>query len=158
MAGVALGGGISLVTQRFSQRHADKVEGRRRAVARAEARRSERISLFDRFMTATQTAERVATDRHHGHLGGGEYYSRGTAAMDRVWVEQKILDVVAPPEVRRAVFEFALALDHVIWQGPGDVKVWKFLEKTRDEVLIAARKDFATLDTDPSGADAKAVE
>jgi len=115
---------------------------RRQAIVQAEARRSERIGLLDRFLTAAQAAERVAIDHHHGNVDGTEWEVRASAAMDRVWIEQKMLDLVSARAVRDAVFQFALALDHVVWEGPGEQKVWQYLNGTRGAVLDAAKEDL----------------
>ena len=145
LAGVALGGLITFGTQWFTRRQGDNAERRRQAIAQAEARRTERIALLDRFLTAAQAAERVATDRHHGDQGGTEWDVRASAAMDKVWIEQKMLDLVSSPAVRAAVFAFALKLDHVVWQGPGAQKVWEFLNETRGALLDAAKNDLHDL-------------
>jgi hypothetical protein len=135
-----------MTAQRLAQRHAERIEVRRQAVAQAEARRAERIALFDRLLVAAQAAERMAIDRHHGNQNDKEWEVRASAAMDRVWVEQKMLDVVSAPEIRAAVFKFAQKLDHVVWHGPGDAKVWEFLNESRGHVLNAVRADLAALD------------
>jgi hypothetical protein len=80
LAGVVLGGGVSFVIQRFTQRAAERSEVVGEEVRRAETRRKERMVALDKFLVHAQDAERVAMDRH---LDDAQWRSK---AQMRSWI------------------------------------------------------------------------
>jgi hypothetical protein len=103
----------------------------------------------DRFFTATAAAERAAIEHWHNGLDGPQWAAQAAAAMDAVWVGQKLLDAVVSRELREAVYTFTDALQFVSWNDPSEVAandeamVWDFLEPSREALHAAVTRHFA---------------
>lgn len=63
LTGVALGGGLTALSQRATQRSAQRAEERRLRGASGEARRAEQLQAIKEFIACAQEAERVAYSR-----------------------------------------------------------------------------------------------
>lgn len=82
MVGVALGGGLTYLTQRTTQRTANRGEEQRRAAALAEERRAEQIRTVLEFIRFSLEAEGVAHARPPQWEVGDEWYRAARPAMD----------------------------------------------------------------------------
>ena len=141
LAGVLLGGGLSFVIQRFTQRAAERSEAVREEARRAETRRTERMAALDKFLVHAQDAERVAMDRH---LDDPQWRSKADATMDRVWVSEKMIRILCSPAMHDAAHAFANELYHAIWEHR-DSEVGDFLAPSREQLLQAARNELEQL-------------
>ena len=78
LAGVVIGGMLSLFTQRVVDRSAD----RRQAASVMEARRGERLTHLIAFIETSQEAERLAVSRHRRRARGAARDRRIDAILD----------------------------------------------------------------------------
>ena len=145
LAGVMLGGGLSFVIQRFTQRAAERSEAVREEVRRAETRRTERMAALDKFLVHAQDAERVAMDRH---LDDAQWRSKADATMDRVWVSEKMIRILCSPAMHDAAHAFANELYHAIWKHH-ESEVGDVLAPSREKLLQAARNELEQLAIPP---------
>ena len=63
LVGVLLGGGLTPLTQRATQRTTERLEWQRQRAATVEARRAEQIQAIKEFISCAQAAERAAYSR-----------------------------------------------------------------------------------------------
>ncbi|MFG2604130.1 hypothetical protein ACGFT2_11355 [Streptomyces sp. NPDC048514] len=143
--GVVLGGLVSTSTQYFLGRASERVEVRRSARERAEARRNERVTHLVAFLVAVQEAERIAVERHHHGQTDEQWQARAKQSVDRMWVTQKTIHMLCAPEVNGAARDLAYAVQNVIRKGPEDPgeprdeKVWASIRPSRRTFLDVVR-------------------
>ncbi|MEV7420461.1 hypothetical protein [Streptomyces sp. NPDC089919] len=145
LAGVLLGGLMSVLTQRSAGNALERGEARRSARDLAEARRGERLTHLIAFLSAVQEAERVAVDRHHHNMTDEPWQARARQVLDRMWVTQKTLHILCAPEVSAAARGLAWAVQELIRKGPGDPegpqdeKIWAHIRPSRQAFLDLVR-------------------
>ncbi|MET8624835.1 hypothetical protein ABZW30_13920 [Kitasatospora sp. NPDC004669] len=147
--GVALGGGLSYLAQLTAGRQADRREGRRQAAELAEARRVERLELLREFVSLAQQAARIAEERDTAPdwdaAGTPEWFAAARSATDRLWVSERMIQVLFRPELHRRARAYADAVDHVLWREPAEASaegpVWDYLQAPRIDFLEAARAE-----------------
>ncbi|MCS7480403.1 hypothetical protein ACFFQW_16760 [Umezawaea endophytica] len=139
LVGVALGGGLSYLVQASVQRRADRVDQRRQAHERAEARRVERLELLREFIRVAQQAERAAEDRDGTAAGKASALD----VLDGLWVCERMIHVLFAPPLHALAREYVRALDHVVWQEPEGVSLWDYLQKPKVAFLAAAREELS---------------
>lgn len=143
--GTALGGFISFYTQRSVRSAADKAELARIANEHAKERRSEQLAHCVDFLVAIQEAERAAVDRYHHKTADGQWQARAKQAIDRMWIVQKTIHMVCPPEINVAARLVAFAVRDVVRNGPADhgdpqdEKVWEAISPSRRNFLDVVR-------------------
>ncbi|MCY1144502.1 hypothetical protein OWR29_41445 [Actinoplanes sp. Pm04-4] len=140
LGGVALGGGLSYLVQRTTQRMTARLEEGKQAAARTEARRAERLALLERFVGVAAEAERCAFDRPPTWQEGDEWHARAQETMNRFWVAERMIRLLFPPPVHDAARAYFLMLNGAVWEGtPGRDELRDALENPRLAFLDAAR-------------------
>jgi len=137
--GVFLGGGLSFMVQRTTQRSAERVEVTRQTSARAAARRDERVAVIREFIAQAQAAERAAIHRPD-NWDPDEWYPAAQSSMDSLWVAERTIHVLCAPSLHAPARAYAEALNHVVWQERTGIPVWEYLEPSRLAFLNAARQ------------------
>lgn len=143
LVGVALGGGLTALTQRTTQRSADRAEQRRQAAVVTEARRAEQLQAIKEFIGCAQDAERAAYTRPESWGGEPEWRRSAEAAMTRLWVAERHLQLLGDPVLYAPVHAYGRALNQVVWREIGDLEVNDHLEQHKDAFLTAARASLA---------------
>lgn len=142
LGGVVLGGGLSFLVQRTTQRSAERAEERRQRIALLEARRAERVELLERFVGVAAEAERSAFNRPtEGE--DAEWNAGAQDVMGRLWVAERMIRLHFPLSVHAAARTYFLDLNRVVWQGlPDGASVRDYLEDHRLAFLDTARAEI----------------
>jgi hypothetical protein len=139
LVGVLLGGGISYLVQASTQSRTDRRERSLRADERAEARRVERVDLLRQFIRVAQRAEAAAEDRD----GSAQWKASAREVVDELWVLERMFHVFFTPGLHQLARAYVKALDHVLWEEPGEGTLWEFLQRPKVAFLDAARAELA---------------
>ncbi|GIG93410.1 hypothetical protein [Plantactinospora endophytica] len=140
LGGVAIGGGLSYVVQRTTQRMAAQIEQRKQDLALAESRRAERLAMLERFVDVGAEAERCAFSRPTQWQDGDAWPTRAQDVMNRFWVAERMIRLLFPIPVHDAARVYFLLLNGAVWQGaPEGQSVRDLLEEPRLNFLDAAR-------------------
>src|SRR3954463_849657 len=97
IVGVAVGGARTYLTQRTTQRAADRAEERRRAAALAEERRAEQIRTVLEFIRFALEAEGVAHARPPQWEVGDEGSRTARPAMDGLRIAENGVRLLCAP-------------------------------------------------------------
>ncbi len=138
LAGVVIGGMLSLFTQHVVSRSAD----RRQAAAVMEGRRGERLAHLIAFIDTAQEAERLAVSRHRYRARGAVWNRRVDAALDQLWVRLRAVQLLCPGEVGEAAHALAWQVHTVLREGAGGQPVAAFLHSSRENLIDRARADL----------------
>jgi len=136
LAGVLLGAIATLVGQYLTTLDA----ARKARAERAAARRAERKEAIVRFLDIAQDVERLAEDVHHGIT---DRKAADGQLTHRLWLAQKIVDLVCSEQLRQPTFKFTQLLHEAVWTGPPDGRQpWEFLGDARWAYVQAARREL----------------
>lgn len=144
LVGVALGGGLTALSQRATQRSAERLEQGRQASATSEARRAERLQAIKDFIACAQDAERTAYNRPEAWGDDDDWTGTASAAMTRLWIAERHLVLVGSTRLHAPVHSYGRALNQAVWREIGDVEVNEHLEEQKQAFMSAAR---ASLDS-----------
>ncbi|GII01080.1 hypothetical protein [Planobispora takensis] len=152
LIGVVLGGLLSYLAQFTTVRLAGRNEERRQTAQRAEARRSEQLELLREFITITQEGIRIAEERDQAPdwnaAGTPEWFAGARNVIDRLWVAERMIQVLFRPQMYRLARAYATAVDHVLWRQPEQItaegSMWDHLRGPQNEFLEAARAEIGT--------------
>jgi hypothetical protein len=136
---------MSYLVQCSTQRSADRAEARRQKVALAEARYAQRVGVIDRFLACAQDAERVAFDRHVGGADGPDWQRMAAAAMDSLYVAEKMTRVLCSNELHEAAHSFTNTIRKAIYYQVAKFDVDSYLLADRADFLTAARQELERL-------------
>ncbi|MFG3525587.1 hypothetical protein ACGF8B_02490 [Streptomyces sp. NPDC047917] len=152
LTGVALGGGLTALSQRVTQRSAERVEERRLRAATGEARRAEQLQAIKEFIACAQEAERAAYRRPDpwGDEDDGWSESAGNT-MTTLWVAERHLVLLCDPALHSAVHAYARALNQAVWREIGDTEVNEHLEEHKTAFMTAARAGLSSIDAGTGG-------
>ncbi len=139
LAGVLLGGGLSYLVQTSVQRRNERTEQRRLAAERGDARRAEQLDLLRQFIRVAQQAERAAEDRKKTP----SWKSGALDVVDELWVCERMIHVLFASSLHSLARAYVKALDHVLWQEPGDGSPWDYLRGPKVAFLDAARAELS---------------
>ncbi|AGP53974.1 hypothetical protein M271_11885 [Streptomyces rapamycinicus NRRL 5491] len=139
MAGVAVGGALTYLTQRTTQRAAERAEGRRRAATLVEERRAEQIRTLLEFIRCALEAEGVAHARPPRWDVGDEWYATARPAMDGLRIAEKGVELLCAPGLHAPTAAYARALNQAVWQERGEGSLGERLEPFKAEFLTVAR-------------------
>jgi hypothetical protein len=140
LGGVAIGGGLSYLVQRTTQRTAAQIEQRKQDLALAETRRAERLAMLERFVDVAAEAERCAFSRPTRWQDGDEWPTRTQDVMNRFWVVERMIRLLFPVPVHDAARAYFLLLNGAVWEGEPDGRsIRDLLEEPRLRFLDAAR-------------------
>ncbi|BAG22139.1 MULTISPECIES: hypothetical protein [Streptomyces] len=144
LAGVALGGGLTALAQRATQRSAERVEERRQAVATTESRRAEQIGVLKEFVACAQAAERAAYSRPDpwGDDEGG-WMTRTGPVMTALWTASGNVTLLCDEALREPVTTYGHALNAAVWRDIGGIEVNEHLEAAKTAFMDAARGSLA---------------
>lgn len=111
LAGVALGGGLTALAQRATQRSAERAEERRQTAATTESRRAEQIDVLKEFVSCAQAAERAAYRRPDpwGHDEDGWMTQTGPV-MTALWTASGNVTLLCDEALREPVRTYGHAL------------------------------------------------
>lgn len=143
MIGVAVGGGLTYLTQRTTQRAADRTEERRRAATLTEERRAEQIRTVLEFVRFALEAEGVAHARPPRWEVGDEWYRTARPTVDSLRIAEKGVQLLCAPGLHIPTTAYALALNQAVWQEHDGVSVTQRLEPFKAEFLAVARSGLA---------------
>ncbi|EOD67083.1 hypothetical protein [Amycolatopsis vancoresmycina] len=113
--------------------------GSRLAAERADARREERLDLLRQFIRVAQQAERAAEDRDDTQA----WKAAALDALDELWVGERMIHVLFAPALHSLARAYVKALDHVLWQEPGEGSLWDHLRGPKVAFLDAARDELS---------------
>ncbi|MEV2237993.1 hypothetical protein [Micromonospora sp. NPDC049891] len=140
LSGVVLGGGLSWLVQSNTQRMSSRTEQRKQDIARADARRAERLVHLERFIAVAADAERMAFERPADWAPGDSWCTAAQDAMNRLWVAERMLQVLYPPDVHTSARDYYRRINRAVWDGVPDLKaLYPALDELRDAFLAAAR-------------------
>lgn len=152
LGGVVLGGGLTYLTQFSTTRQAAKNEDRRQASQRSELRRTEQLQLLREFIEIAQQGIRVAERRENVSddaevweaTGTPEWFASARDAVDRLFVTERMIQILFPPELYQRTWDYATAVDKVMWRTPDEIKaegvMWQMLQEPQIAFLDAAHK------------------
>jgi hypothetical protein len=152
LAGVALGGGLTALSQRAAQRSAERLEERRQAAATNEARRAEQMQAIKDFIACAQDAERAAYSRPEAWGDDEDWNSTASGVMARLWIAERHLVLLSDADLHAPVHTFGRALNQAVWREIGDVEVNEHLEEHKIAFMAAARASLASLESNQIGA------
>lgn len=138
LVGVVIGGGLSLASQRLTERAAS----RRQAATILEGRRGERLAHLIAFIQAAQEVERVAIGLHHHQASGDAFMERTEAALNQLWVTLRAVQMLCSTEVSQAARTLAGDSHRAVREGPGDQTVTAFLRPSRMNLIAVAHEDL----------------
>lgn len=90
LVGVVIGGALSLLSQRLTERSAS----RRHAATILEGRRTERLAKLMDFIETAQEVERLAIAQHQHNASGDIFMERTEAALDQLWVRLRAVQLL----------------------------------------------------------------
>jgi hypothetical protein len=141
LGGVALGGGLSYLVQRNSQRAAAGMERLKQETTRTEARRAERLTHLERFVSLAADAERVAFERPADWTETDPWAVKAQDVMNRLWVAERMVQVLFPPAVHVAARTYFFRINGAVWQGvPVLEDLYPELDELRDAFLGSVRE------------------
>ncbi|WP_327268883.1 hypothetical protein OG233_14740 [Streptomyces sp. NBC_01218] len=144
LTGVALGGGLTTLSQRATQRSAERAEERRLKTATGEARRAEQLQAIKEFIACAQEAERAAYRRPEPWGGDDDGWSgSASAAMTALWIAERHLVLLCDPGLHGPVHTYARALNQAVWREIGDIEVNEHVEEHKTAFMTAARAGLA---------------
>jgi hypothetical protein len=143
MVGVAVGGALTYLTQRTTQRSADRAEGQRRAAALAEERRAEQIRTVLEFIRCALEAEGVAHARPPQWEVGDEWYRTARPAMDGLRIAENGVQLLCAPGLHAPTTAYARALNQAVWQEGDGRSLAERLEPFKAEFLAVARRSLS---------------
>lgn len=128
LAGVAVGGLLSFLTQLTTVRLTTRRDDRRQAVQLEEARRTERLELLREFITVSQQGIRVAEQRisapDREAAATAEWQAADVAVIDRLWVVERMIQVLFPAPFYLVARAYADAVSDVMWSDPAKDEPW----------------------------------
>ena len=142
MIGVAVGGALTYLTQRTTQRAADRAEEQRRTAALTEERRAEQIRTLLEFVRCALEAEGVAHARTPRWEVGDEWYVTARPAMDGLRIAEKGVELLCAPELHAPTTAYARAINQAVWQERDEGILAELLEPFKAEFLAAARRSL----------------
>ena len=138
LVGVVIGGMLSVITQRLTERSATH----RFEATILEGRRRERLTHLINFIETAQEAERLAVSRHRHRPKRAEWAERTDAILDQLWVKLRAVQLLCPSEVSKAAHTLAWDLHRVLREGPGNQSVAEFLHSSRTKLIDLASRDL----------------
>ncbi|MEU6270948.1 hypothetical protein ABZ871_00755 [Streptomyces populi] len=143
LIGVVLGGSMSYLAQFTTARQAARTEDKRRATQLAEARRAERLDVIREFIQLTQQGIRHAEDRYEASDWASgctpEWLAAARGIVERLWICERMILVLVGPELHRLAWDYAGAVNHVLWEDLGDPEAaWDHLRGPMNTFLGAA--------------------
>nr|WP_203607457.1 hypothetical protein [Streptomyces sp. SID11385] len=150
LTGVALGAGLTALSQRATQRSADRSEERRLITATSESRRAERLGAVKDFLARAQEAERAAYTRPDVWGEDMEWRQRAGDAMTALWIAERHMTLLCPPALDAPARTYARALNQAVWREIGDTEVNEHLEASKTAFMAKARA-VLTDPTEPGG-------
>lgn len=147
LIGVVLGGGLSYLAQFTAARLASRNEERRERTQLAEARRAERLELLRDFIRIAQEGIRIAEEREFAddwqNVGTKQWLKVARGVVDRLWVCERMIQVLFPSDLYQRAWDYATAVDHVMWRQPDEIAaggvMWDLLQAPQRAFLEAAR-------------------
>jgi hypothetical protein len=130
---------LTYLTQRTTQRTADRAEEQRRAAALAEERRAEQIRTLLEFIRFALEAEGVAHARSPQWEVGDEWYLTARPAMDGLRIAEKGVELLCAPCLHTPTTAYARALNQTAWQERDGGSLAERLEPFKAEFLAVAR-------------------
>ncbi|MWA16027.1 hypothetical protein [Streptomyces sp. BA2] len=143
MVGVAVGGALTYLTQRTTQRAADRAEEQRRAAALTEERRAEQIRTVLEFIRFALEAEGVAHARPPRWEVGDEWYRTARLAMDGLRIAENGVQLLCAPGLQASTTAYARALNQAVWQEGDGTGLAERLEPCKAEFLAVARRSLS---------------
>ncbi|MEU6841740.1 hypothetical protein ABZ930_07690 [Streptomyces sp. NPDC046716] len=145
LVGVVLGGGLTALSQRATQRSAERLDERRQITAGRASRRAEQLQAIKDFLACVQEAEGMAYRRPEGwgEDEDGGWHAAASAAMGRLWVAERHLVLLCHASLHLPVQAYVRALNQAVWREIGDVEVNEHVEEHKNAFMAAARASLA---------------
>ncbi len=145
LTGVVLGGGMTALTQRATQRSAERTEERRHSAATAEARRAEQLQAIKELIACAADAERAAYTRPEP-WGDDEcgWMSQAQATMTKLWTATGSLEVLSDPALHAPIRAYGRALNQAVWREIGNTEVNEYLEEHKAAFMTAAQASLSS--------------
>ncbi|MFJ6656867.1 hypothetical protein ACIQNG_10945 [Streptomyces sp. NPDC091377] len=144
LVGVALGSGLTALSQHTTQRSAERLEEWRRASATSEARRAEQTEVIKDFIACAQDAERAAYSRPDAWGDDADWRSAASDAMTRLWIAERHLVLLSHADLHAPVRAYGRALNQAVWREIGDVEVNEHVEEHKLAFMTAAPASLAS--------------
>jgi hypothetical protein len=148
LAGVAVGGCLTYLTQFTTTRQTSKNEDRRHEAQRAESRRTEQLDLLREFIAIAQQGIRIAEQREFaddwGAAGTPEWFAAAREVVDRLFVTERMIQILFHQDLYQRAWDYATAVDKVMWRRPDEITaggpMWEALQEPQVAFLAAARE------------------
>ncbi|MEY9930970.1 HAMP domain-containing protein [Catenulispora sp. GP43] len=148
LAGVAVGGALTYLTQFSTARLTSRNEDRRRADQRAEARREEQLQLLRDFITIAQQGVRIAEQREiaadWAAAGTPEWFAAARDVIDRLFVTERMIQILFSRDLYQRAWKYATAVNRVMWRDPDEIaeggRLWDVSDEPQTAFLNAARE------------------
>jgi hypothetical protein len=115
-------------------------EQRKLDLARADARRAERLTHLERFIAVAAEAERIAFERPADWASGDPWSTAAREVMNRLWVAERMLQVLYPAIVHTTARVYFERLNRAVWDGvPALDDLYAELDELRGAFLASAR-------------------
>ncbi len=156
LVGVAVGGVLAFLAQTAAARHTARSDERRRTAERAEVRRAERLELLREFIALAQHGIRSAEQREDAAdwdaAGTPEWLATARGLIDRLWVCERLMEILFPPHTYRYARAYATAVDQVLWREYDRTAktMWDVVRGPQVDFLDAAHAALDSAATDPS--------
>ncbi len=143
MAGVALGGALTYLTQRTTQRAVHRAERQRHSAELTKERREEQIRTILDFIRSAYVAEGVAHARPDQWEVGDEWYMAARPAMDSLRIAEQGVELLCATSLHAPTTAYTRALNHAVWQEREGLNVVEQLEPLKADFLAVARHSLA---------------
>ncbi|WP_411079958.1 hypothetical protein [Streptomyces sp. cmx-18-6] len=140
---MTVGGALTYLTQRTTQRAAERAEERRRAATLAEERRAERIRTVLEYVRFALEAEGVAHARPARWEVGDEWYRTARPAVDGLRIAENGVQLLCAPDLHTPTTAYARALNQAVWEEHAETSVAERLEPFKADFLAVARSTLA---------------
>jgi hypothetical protein len=149
LLGVAVGGGLSYLAQFSTARLTGRHEDRRQAAQRDEARRTERLELLREFISLGQQGTRIAEERElaadWAAAGTPQWFAEARGLTDRLWVCERMIQVLFCPKLHQRARDYAAAVDRVLWREPDEIAaggaLWEVVQQPQRAFLASAHDE-----------------
>jgi hypothetical protein len=143
IVGVAVGGALTYLTQRTTQRAATRAEEQRRVAELEEKRRAEQIKYVLEFIRFAFEAEGVAHARPPRWEVGDEWYRTARPAMDGLRITENGIRLLCAPPLHEPATAYSRALNQAVWRDGNGSSLVERLEPFKADFLAVARGSFS---------------
>ena len=154
LAGVAVGGCLTYLTQFSTARLTSKNEDKRREDQRSEQRRQEQLDLLREFTGIAAQGARIAEHREFSNewdeagewvaADRAEWRAEARSMVDRLFVAERMIQIQMSEDLHQRAWDYAIAVDKVLWRSRAEIEaegeLWEVLQQPARAFFAAARE------------------